>query len=199
MQLKGLVRFFAIALILICIYQLSFTWLVRNHESAMEAKADKVVKANYPSADQKYPNSAELKALYVDTLKQTKDAILKRLLDSTKDSPIGPFGLTTYRSAKDKELTLGLDLQGGMSVTMEVGIDVLIKSLANFTKDKQFNEALDAAIVRKANTGADLISLFVEEYKKINPSGNLASLFLTRSNTKIKYNNSFFAFYFFKE
>ena len=190
MQLKGLVRFFAIALILICIYQLSFTWLVRNHESDMEAKADKMVKANYPSAEQKYPNSAELKALYADTLKQAKDAILKRLLDSTKDSKIGPFGLTTYANAKDKELMLGLDLQGGMSVTMEVGIDGLIKSLADFTKDKQFNQALDAAVVKKANTGADLITLFVDEYKNINPSGNLAPFFATRSNGKIKFTSS---------
>ena len=190
MQLKGLVRFFAIALILICIYQLSFTWFVRNHESDMEARADKVVKATYQTPEQKYPNSAELKALYADTLKQTKDAILKRLLDSTKDSKIGPFGLTTYRNAKDKELMLGLDLQGGMSVTMEVGIDGLIKSLADFTKDKQFNQAVESAVQRKANTGADLISLFTEEYKKISPSGNLASFFATRSNGKIKFTSS---------
>lgn len=190
MQLKGLVRFFAIALILICIYQLSFTWLVRSHENAMETRADKIVKANYPTPEQKYSGNSELKALYADTLKQTKETILKRLLDSTKDSKIGPFGLTTYRSAKDKELMLGLDLQGGMSVTMEVGIDALIKSLADFTKDKQFNQALDAALIRKANSGANLISLFVEEYKKINPSGNLASFFLARSNTKIKFNST---------
>ena len=39
MQLKGLVRFFAIALILICLYQLSFTWFVRGHEKAMDEKA----------------------------------------------------------------------------------------------------------------------------------------------------------------
>jgi hypothetical protein len=66
---------------------------------------------------------------------------LKRLLDSTKDEKLA-FGLTTYRSAKEKELMLGLDLQGGMSVTMEVGLDGLLKSLANYTKEAQFNKAL---------------------------------------------------------
>ena len=136
MQLKGLVRFFAIALVLICIYQLSFTWFVHSHESAMEAKADKLVSAKYPQI--KYTD-ATLQALYADTLKQLKKARLQRLLDSTKDTKIGPFGLTTYRSAKDKELLLGLDLQGGMSVTMEVGLDGLIKSLANYPKDAGFN------------------------------------------------------------
>jgi SecD/SecF fusion protein len=190
MQLKGLVRFFAIALILICLYQLSFTWFVHNHESEMEAKAAAWVKAVYPSAEQKYASNADLKAQYEDTLKEAKKDRLQRLLDSTKDAKVGPFGLTTYRSAKDKELMLGLDLQGGMSVTLEVGLDGLLKSLADYTKDKQFNQALDAAVQRKANSGADLISLFTEEYKKISPSGALAPFFATRSNGKLKFTSS---------
>jgi SecD/SecF fusion protein len=190
MQLKGLVRFFAIALILICVYQLSFTWIVRDHEGAMNAKAEKWIKANYPTAEQKYSGNPELKVLYNDTLKQLKDSVLKRFLDSTKDVQIGPFGLTTYRSAKDKELMLGLDLQGGMSVTMAVSLDGLIQSLADYTKDPQFNRALDEAVQIKANSGADLITLFTDQYKKINPSGNLAPFFAARSNSKIKFTSS---------
>jgi SecD/SecF fusion protein len=75
MQLKGLVRFFAIALILICLYQLSFTWIVRSHEKSMGAKADKWLKDNYQTADQKYAGNAEAKALYEDTLKQIKKLV----------------------------------------------------------------------------------------------------------------------------
>ncbi|MBN8838268.1 MAG: protein translocase subunit SecDF [Sphingobacteriia bacterium] len=190
MQLKGLVRFFAIALIVICLYQLSFTWIVKNHESAMDTKAEKWLNSLYVSPEQKYGSNAELKVLYADTLKQVKDSLMKHLLDSTNDSKIGPFGLTTYRSAKDKELLLGLDLQGGMSVTMEVGLDGLLKSLSNYTKDPGFNTALNNAIARKANSGADLISLFVEEFKKNSPSANLASFFTTRSNGKIKFTST---------
>ena len=89
MQLKGLVRFFAIALIVICLYQLSFTWLVHNHESSMESKADKWLSANYQTPEQKYAGNTEAKALYEDTLKQVKKARLQRLLDSTKDTKIG--------------------------------------------------------------------------------------------------------------
>jgi len=190
MQLKGLVRFFAIALILICVYQLSFTWIVRNHENEMEAKADKWLAATYPKAAVKYADNKELQALYEDTLKQAKKERLQRLLDSTKDSKIGPFGLTTYRGAKDKELLLGLDLQGGMSVTMEVSMDGLLKSLANYTKDANFNKSLDAAVARKANSGADLISLFVEEFKKNSPNATLASFFTAKSNGKVKFDAS---------
>ncbi len=189
MQLKGLVRFFAIALILICVYQLSFTWIVKNHESNMEDKAAKQVAASFTKPENKYAGNKELQALYADTLLELKKERLQRLLDSTKDTKVGPFNLTTYRNAKEKELLLGLDLQGGISVTMEVGLDALIKSLANYTKDANFNKALESAVGRKANGGADLITLFIEEYKKVS-TAPLAPYFAVRSNGKIKFDAS---------
>ncbi|MBX9891914.1 MAG: protein translocase subunit SecDF [Chitinophagaceae bacterium] len=189
MQLKGLVRFFAIALILICVYQLSFTWIVKSHEKELAAKADKWMK-NLPSAEQKYPGDKDLQALYADSLSAMRNDRLKRLQDSTKDTKIGPFGLTTYRNAKEKELLLGLDLQGGMSVTMEVGMDGLIRSLANYSKDPAFNKALEEAVKQKANGGADMITLFSQSYKKANPSSPLAPLFAARSNGKVKFDAS---------
>ena len=188
MQLKGLVRFFAIALILICIYQLSFTWIVRSHEKSMDAKASSWVK-KFPKAEQVYPSNKEEQLLYNDSISDLQKSYYKRLLDSTKDSKLA-FGLTTYGEAKGKELMLGLDLQGGMSVTMEVGLDGLIKSLANYTKDPSFNTALSNAVIKKANSRADLISLFREEYKLVNPTGKLAPLFATRSNGKLKIDAS---------
>lgn len=187
MQLKGLVRFFAIALILICVYQLSFTWIVRSHESSMEAKADKWLSAYYQQPEKKYPENKDLQALYADSLKEFKRIRLQRLLDSTKDTKVGLLGLTTYRSAKDMELMLGLDLQGGISVTMEVGLDALVKSLANYCKDAAFNKALDAAVAKKANSSADLITLFTDEFKSQNPSANLAPFFVAKSNGKLKF------------
>ena len=188
MQLKGLVRFFAIALILICLYQLSFTWIVRNHESNMEAKADTWLK-QFANPDQKYPSNKEQQSVYTDSLKELKKERLTRLLDSPKDVSLA-FGFTTYRNAKEKELLLGLDLQGGMSVTMEVGLSDLLKSLANYSKDPVFTKALDKAVVRKANSGADLISLFKEEILLANPQVKLAPYFATRSNGKIKFDDS---------
>ncbi|MFN5423786.1 MAG: protein translocase subunit SecDF, partial [Bacteroidota bacterium] len=185
MQLKGLVKIFAIVLIIICVYQLSFTWLVRNHEGEMEKKAAAWLK-QYPTASQVYPNDKELQERYNDSLSDIKKDRLRRLLDSTKDTKLG-FGFTTYRNAKEKELMLGLDLQGGMSVTMEVGLDGLLKSLANFTKDPVFNKALQQAVARKANGGADLITLFREEFTKLNPTGKLAPFFAARSNGKVKF------------
>ena len=188
MQLKGLVRFFTFALILICLYQLSFTLFVRNHEKAMEAKANSWIK-KFPKAEQVYPANKEEQLLYNDSLSDIQKVYYKRLLDSTKDTKLA-FGLVTYGTAKERELMLGLDLQGGMSVTMEVGLDGLIKSLANYTKDPTFNTALNNAVAKKANSKADLISLFRDEYSSLNPTGKLAPIFATRSNGKLKIDAS---------
>ncbi len=188
MQLKGLVRFFTFALILICLYQLSFTWFVRTHEKAMDAKATAWVN-KLPKAEQIYPGDKDQQLLYNDSVADAKKVYYKRLLDSTKETKLF-FGLTTYASAKEKELMLGLDLQGGMSVTMEVGLDGLIKSLANYSKEPAFNTALTNAVNKKANSNADLITLFTNEYKAVNPTGKLAPLFATRSNGKLKFDAS---------
>jgi SecD/SecF fusion protein len=154
----------------------------------MEAKADMWLK-QFASPEQKYPSNKEQQSVYTDSLKELKKERLTRLLDSTKDVSLA-FGFTTYRSAKEKELLLGLDLQGGMSVTMEVGLSDLLKSLANYSKDPVFTKALDKAVVRKANSGADLISLFKEELLLANPQAKLAPYFATRSNGKVKFDDS---------
>ncbi len=189
MQLKGLVKIFAIALILICLYQLSFTWFVHGHEKNMEERADRWLKANFPTPEQKYAGNKELQALYADTLSSLKRTRIQRLLDSTKNDKIF-LGLASYQYAKNQELTYGLDLQGGMNVTMEVGLDGLIKSLSGYNRDVNFNKALALANQRKANSGADYITLFSEEYKKLNPGGSLASIFAASSNRRITYQSS---------
>lgn len=186
MQLKGLVRFFTVVLIIICLYQLSFTWIVRSFEKSQTDKANSWVAAHYPTANQKYPNNKELQARYEDTLENLSKQRKDYLLDSSKGEKIGPFGWTTYQNAKDKELMLGLDLQGGMSVTMEVGLDGLIHSLANYTKDKAFTTALQNAVNKKATYGTDLISLFGEEYQKESNGGRLAPFFIAKSDGVIK-------------
>jgi SecD/SecF fusion protein len=178
MQLKGLVRFFAIALILICIYQLSFTYFVYKHEKAMDAKATQWAK-QFPTAEQKYPSDKEKQAFYTDSINDVKKAYYKNLLDSTKDTKLF-FGLTTYASAKEKELMLGLDLQGGMSVTMEVNMEGLIKSLSDYSKDPSLNTALTNAVA-KTNNSNELINTFFKEYLAINPTGKLAPFFSKRS------------------
>lgn len=188
MQLKGLVRFFTILLILYSIYELSFTWVVRSHEKKMEATAKRYVGSIYLTPERKYPGNKDLQTLYADTLAQLYKDRLRRLLDSTKDKTVhyGIQGAITYQQAKENELNLGLDLQGGINVTMEVELSGLLRSMANNSKDPNFLKALENANKRKANSNADFVTLFAEEYKKLQPNGRLSALFATVGNDKIK-------------
>jgi len=164
MKLKGLVWFFAITLILISIYQLSFTWVVNSYEAKMKQKAEKIVKMGHPgiTGDEK------------DNLVARQ---LTRILDSTKDAKIYPIFGTTYLKCKENELNLGLDLQGGMDVTLNVDLEGVIKSLSNNPKDPQLLNALNGANAQKAKSDLDYIALFGQVFKQQNPSANLASLF----------------------
>ncbi len=172
MQLKGLVRFFAIALILISFYQLHFTWVVRNHEQKQQDKAKTFVNANYGNA------GTETKDLEFNKR-------LRKLLDSTRETTVtyGITGAISYQKAKEQELNLGLDLQGGMSVTLEVELEGLLKSLAVNPKDPALNNAINEAIADKKNSDADFITIFADAYKKQNPNAKLATLFAGSGRT----------------
>lgn len=192
MQLKGLVRFFTVLLIIYSLYQLSFTWFVKNHEKKMEAKARSFVKKNYISALEKYPGNKDSQAIYQETIAKAYQARLNRMLDSTKDVTVtyGINGAMSYQKAKEEELNLGLDLQGGMNVTLEVEMTGLLNSLSNNSKDPNFLAAITNADKRKANSDADFITLFIEEYRKLEKDRPLASLFAGASSNKIDIKSS---------
>ncbi len=188
--MRALVSIFAALLIIISVYQLSFTWFVNKHESAMEAKAHQYVSRLYPvKPAQKYPGDKEAQALYQDTLDQAFNARKKKLLDSTKDTKITWWG-TTYQKSKQDELLLGLDLQGGISVTLNIALDGLIKSLANNSRDPQLLKALSVAQTKKLTNSGNLIDLFAESYKEANPTGKLAPMFSNSNRNKITYDAS---------
>src|SRR5690606_26559306 len=175
MQLKGLVRFLTILLTVYSLYMLSFTWFVNRHEKKLEASAKEYVKANYPDA----------KGEQYDTLYNSR---LRRLKDSTKDETLtyGLTGAISYQKAQEEQLNLGLDLQGGMNVTLEVEMTGLLRTLANNSKDPNFNQALANANQRKANSDANFITLFSEEYIKLAGPNKLAGLFAGANKDKIK-------------
>jgi SecD/SecF fusion protein len=182
MALKGLVRFFAIMLILISLYQLSFTWIVKNFESKQLDKAKRFAKANFGAASKETQDSAT-------------NAVYRHFLDSLKEKQIMNvpilYSKLTYQKALEQELNLGLDLQGGMNVTLEVGLDGLIRSMSNNPKDATLNNALEKATQKKANSDADYVTLFREAFKEINPNGKLSGLFAGASQaSRIKVTSS---------
>ena len=164
MKLKGLVWFFTIALIVISLWELSYTWVVRNYESSVAAKAEKIVKTSMPG-------------LSGDERKAAVEFRKKRILDSTGEKSIYPVFGTTYQQCKANELNLGLDLQGGISVTMDVNLNDLVKSLSNNSKDGQLLNALRTANAQRGVVEGDFITLFSKEYIKQNGTDKLAALF----------------------
>jgi SecD/SecF fusion protein len=161
MQGKGVIKFFAILLAVSCLYQLSFTWVTKKVEKDAEV----------------YSKGNEQKK--------------KAYLDSISGQPVYPVFNHTYQYCKNKELALGLDLKGGMNVTMQIALGDLIKTLANNNQDPDFTRALSNASMDARTSPANYINLFMDEYKKISPSGKLAPIFATKENAgHIKFDAS---------
>ena len=157
MQGKGLIKFVAIALTIGCLYSLSFTWVAKQVEK--DAR-------EYAKGD------------------QDKE---RAYLDSMATQPVYNLGFTkfTYQYVKEREIPLGLDLEGGMNVTMEISLTELVKNLANHNDDPNFNTALKNAEARLKTSQSDFITLFGEEFEKLSPNGKLAPLFATRENASL--------------
>lgn len=85
----------------------------------------------------------------------------------------------TLKKSRTMELNLGLDLKGGMSVIMEISVADILKSLANHNPDANFNQALANATARQATSAQDYISLFTEEYHKLDRNARLSAIFST--------------------
>jgi SecD/SecF fusion protein len=188
--MRALVSIFAGLLIVISLYQLSFTWFVNKHESDMTQKAERFVKNNYPSAATKYPGDKNAQILYNDSLSLLIRARTQRLLDSTKDTKITWWG-TTYQKSKESELLLGLDLQGGINVTLDIELKELIKGLANNPRDVSLVKAFQLADQKKlTNGGANYIDLFSAGFGEANPGVKLAPLFANSNRNKLKFESS---------
>jgi SecD/SecF fusion protein len=188
--MRALVSIFAGLLIIISLYQLSFTWFVNKHESAMKVKAERFVKNNYPSAETKYRGDKDAQVLYNDSLNLIMRERLQKLLDSTKDQKITWWG-TTYQKSKESELLLGLDLQGGINVTLDIELEGLIKGLANNPRDQNLLRAIQLADRKKlTNGGANYIDLFSIAFGEANPGVKLAPLFANSNRNKLKFESS---------
>ncbi|MDR1455015.1 MAG: protein translocase subunit SecDF [Tannerella sp.] len=85
----------------------------------------------------------------------------------------------TLKQCREMEVTLGLDLKGGMNVILELNVPDVLRSLANYNQDPNFNKALELAYVRQASSNKDYIELFAEEYRKLDPQARLAGIFST--------------------
>ena len=155
MQNKGLIKLFALLFGLVSVYQLSYTFITNKVEKEAALFAASRISE---SEDNYVSKREELEASY---------------LDSIGGNPI--LGYTTYSEAKKKELNKGLDLKGGINVTLQISVKDILKGLANNTKNPVFNKALADADIASKSSDDTYIELFFEAFDKIKGDTKLAS------------------------
>jgi SecD/SecF fusion protein len=161
MQNKGLVRIFAVALTLVCLFYLSFT----------------VVTSTYNKKAKEFAAGDKLKEY--------------QYLDSVANEKVW-LGAYTLKECREKEINLGLDLKGGMNVTLEVSVVDIIRSLSGYNTSPNFVKALQMATERqKTNSQVQYLDLFVKAYKELDPNAKLSTVFSTfELKEKISLNTS---------
>ena len=166
MQNKGAIRTIAIIFALIFLYQLSFTLVTKR----VEKKAEKFAETEAT----KLANGDES---MFNLLKDEKETYY---LDSM--SNVNVYNLLvkkyTYRDAKEREINLGLDLKGGMNVTLEVSVKDIVKALSGNSQDPTFLKAMELATQRQEKSQGDFVTLFGQAFEEVDPNARLASIFL---------------------
>ena len=154
MQNKGLIKLFALLFGLVSIYQLSYTFIT----SKIETDAEQFAAVKIPSTEEDYVSKREV--------------LEARYLDSIGKNPI--LGFTSYEEAKTKELNKGLDLKGGINVTLQISVKDILKGLAANTKNPIFNKALADADVASKNSDDTYLNLFFDAFENIKGDARLA-------------------------
>jgi SecD/SecF fusion protein len=163
MQNKGAITFLAIALALVCLYELSFTG------ASYKVKKEARIAAH---------GNLEIESNYIDSVAS---------LPKDKWSFLGH----TYKEVQSKEANLGLDLKGGMDVTLEISVDEILRAISNFSTDKTFNQAIAMAKQKQKTSQEDFLRLFVRSFEEIDPNARLASVFGTvELKDKINFNTT---------
>lgn len=154
MQNKGLIKLFAILFGLVCIYQLSFTFIASSVEGDAEDFARQQVSED------------------VEDYAPLREVVQQRYLDSIGNQSI--IAGITYNDAKEKELNRGLDLKGGINVILQVSVRDILTDLSNNSSDPAFHQALAQADEDRLTSQENYIDLFFDAFEDI-PDARLAS------------------------
>lgn len=175
MQNKGAIKFFAIAFALVCLYQLSFTFVASRYEK--KAKEYAVNEQAQSMAAKLAGGNEVLAKYYLDSLARVRESYF---LDSIANEDVFNIGVGkyTFKEVKARELNLGLDLKGGMNVVLEVSVGDIINALSGKSDDPTFKKAMAMAHKEQKNSNKDFVTLFGEAFNKIDPNARLASIFL---------------------
>ena len=159
MQNKGAIVFLTVIITALCLYYLSFTFISNGIQEKATAYA-------------------------TDATGNIDFAKKRAYLDSVWRQPVYNFlgASYTYQEVKETELGLGLDLQGGMHVTLEVSPVEIVKGIAGNPKNEAFNVAVAEAKEASKTSNAKFVDLFYAAWQKNNPGKALSAVFATAAN-----------------
>ena len=160
-----------IALILVCAFYLSFSFVTSHYEG---------IAADY----------AKAKANTEDVSNDAYKTYYKQYVDSLAKEEVY-LGYYTFQQAREMEVGLGLDLKGGMNVTLQISVPDILRALSNQNPDPKFNEALaEAEKLQKNSAEKDFVEVFCREYQKIAPEGSLYQIFRGIEKLQVGASNS---------
>ena len=171
MQNKGFVKFFAIALALICVFYLSFSFVARYQTSKYEKMAT--------TADGQF--NQEQYNRYIDSISNEivwRTPLINFLGEKLDVAWMLRTGYT-YKQVMEREISLGLDLKGGMNVTLEISIPEILKALSNHNPDPTFNKAIEVAREQQQSSQKDFLTLFEQAYLELDNGARLSAIFST--------------------
>lgn len=149
----------AIFLVLICLFYLSFTFVANHHEDEAERYA-------ITKSGDKTKSSEDYRVAY------------KFYFDSIANKPVW-LGYT-HKQVQKLSIGLGLDLKGGMNVTLQLSISDILKTMAgdNAKTNANFGKVLAMTdSVVKAEKSNDYIAEFMRQSEKVSPKLDLSVIF----------------------
>jgi len=173
MRLKGFFWFLSILLTAVCVYQLSFTWVASNVENKAAKEADLKVKMLRDEAKNNggkavLPNNTEVNFNDPEAVELARAAFINEILREKGEKPVYPVLGSTFAQVKKMSLAFGLDLVGGMSVTVEISYPDLIRGHVKSVTDPKFTKPFNRAVATYNKNGGDFIATFISAYKKAN-------------------------------
>ncbi len=186
-NLRGVIKALTIILVIVCIYQLSYTALSGMVERKADAYAAGMVTTTVPSG-----LTPAQEVAYRDSLDLVAKQYRRNYLDSVSGIPVvnvpGLKDFFTYKFCRDHSLSLGLDLKGGMSLIMEISEDDVLRRLSYNSHNAQFNKALENAKEKQKDDQRDFLTIFKEEFEKLNKDAKLAAVFASIESYQGKIN-----------
>jgi len=173
MRNKGFFWFLTILLTVVCFYQLSFTWVSTSVEKKADKEAnEKVVELKKQAAttgdSALLPNGTYAHFDRPEGEALAKAAFVNQILKDKSENKVYPIFGSTFSESKKRSLAFGLDLVGGMSVTLEISVPEMVKNYARNPRDLTFKKPFESALNQYNQKGGDFISLFINENKRLN-------------------------------